>query len=331
MSKDKCPACDGRRLFKRSAQNPLLTADDWPYPVNTVFNAGAIRLQDGQTLLLARCEDLRGLSHLCAVRSEDGVTDWRIDQEPTFAPDVENYPEEIWGIEDPRITWIPDQQEYAIAYTAYSLGGPGVSLAFTSDFKKLRRTGMVMSPDDKDAALFPRRFDGRWVLIHRPVAPNRAAHIWISYSPDLKHWGDSHILLEARQGAWWDARKIGLCTPPLETAEGWLIFYHGVRETAHGSLYRLGAALIDLEDPRRVRLRGRPVAVRPRDGLRARRRRGRRRLPLRPDPRRRRRHAAPLLRRRRHQHLPGHRQPEGSAGVVEGMRAATRKGAVRRV
>ncbi len=256
MSKDKCLRCDGRRLFKRSAQNPLLTAEDWPYPVNTVFNAGAIRLQDGQTLLLARCEDLRGLSHLCAVRSADGISDWRVDEEPTFAPDVQNYPEEIWGIEDPRITWIPDQKEYAIAYTAYSLGGPGVSLAFTSDFRELRRTGMVMSPDDKDAALFPRRFDGRWVLIHRPVAPNRAAHIWISYSPDLKHWGDSHILLEARQGAWWDARKIGLCTPPLETAEGWLIFYHGVRETAHGSLYRLGAALIDLEDPRRVRLRG---------------------------------------------------------------------------
>jgi predicted GH43/DUF377 family glycosyl hydrolase len=115
---------------------------------------------------------------------------------------------------------------------------------------------MVMSPDDKDAALFPRRFDGRWVLIHRPVAMGRSAHIWISFSPDLKHWGDSHILLEARQGAWWDARKIGLCTPPLETPAGWLIFYHGVRETAHGSLYRLGAALIDLKDPRRVLLRG---------------------------------------------------------------------------
>jgi predicted GH43/DUF377 family glycosyl hydrolase len=63
------------------------------------------------------------------------------------------------------------------------------------------------------------------------------------------------VLIEARQGGWWDARKIGLCTPPLETAEGWLIFYHGVRETAHGSLYRLGAALLDLHEPRRVLLR----------------------------------------------------------------------------
>ena len=256
MSKDNCATCDGRRLFTRCAQNPLLTAEHWPYPVNSVFNAGATRLPDGETLLLARCEDLRGLSHLCAARSADGVTDWRIDPEPTILPDLVNHPEEVWGIEDPRITWIADQQEYTIAYTAYSLGGPGVSLAFTSDFKQVRRTGMIMSPDDKDAALFPRRFGGRWVLIHRPVSYGRPAHIWLSFSPDLKHWGDSHIMLEARQGAWWDARKIGLCTPPLETAEGWLIFYHGVRETAHGSLYRLGAALVDLEDPRRVLLRG---------------------------------------------------------------------------
>jgi predicted GH43/DUF377 family glycosyl hydrolase len=169
MDKDKLRFCDGRRLFVRSEHNPLLRAEDWPYPVNTVFNAGAARLRSGETLLLARCEDLRGLSHLCAARSADGVTNWRVDPEPTFLPDLKNYPEELWGIEDPRITWVPDQQEYAIAYTAYSAGGPGVSLAFTRDFRELRRMGMIMSPDDKDAALFPRRFDGRWVLIHRPT------------------------------------------------------------------------------------------------------------------------------------------------------------------
>ena len=255
MDKDALRSCDGRRLFVRSEHNPLLRAEDWPYPVNTVFNAGAVRLRSGETLLLARCEDLRGLSHLCAARSADGVTNWRVDPEPTFLPDLKNYPEELWGMEDPRITWVPEREEYAIAYTAYSAGGPGVSLAFTSDFKELRRMGMIMSPDDKDAALFPRRFDGRWVLIHRPVSPGHGAHIWISYSPDLRHWGDARVLIEARQGGWWDARKIGLCTPPLETAEGWLFFYHGVRETAHGSLYRLGAALLDLSDPRRVLLR----------------------------------------------------------------------------
>jgi predicted GH43/DUF377 family glycosyl hydrolase len=75
------------------------------------------------------------------------------------------------------------------------------------------------------------------------------AHLWISYSPDLRHWGSHKIILEARRGGWWDANKIGLCSPPIETAKGWLTIYHGVRQTASGSIYRLGLALFDLEHP----------------------------------------------------------------------------------
>ena len=90
-------------------------------------------------------------------------------------------------------------------------------------------------------------------MIHRPVsAGSSGAHIWLSFSPDLTHWGDHHILLHARRGAWWDANKIGLSPPPLETPEGWLLLYHGVRHTPGGCLYRLGLALLDLEDPCRV-------------------------------------------------------------------------------
>ncbi|MHC4591629.1 MAG: glycoside hydrolase family 130 protein [Planctomycetota bacterium] len=244
------------RFFQRSEHNPILTAHDWPYPVNSVFNAGAVRLDAGQTLLLARTEDLRGISHICAARSDDGVTGWQVDSTPTLLPDPANYPEEVWGIEDPRITYLPESEQYAVAYTSYSRGGPGVSLAFTQDFRSFRRMGMVLHPDDKDAALFPRRFDGRWALIHRPSSPHRPAHIWLSFSPDLKHWGDFQILLEAREGGWWDAGQVGLAVPPIETERGWLILYHGVKRTAAGALYRLGAALLDLEDPAKVIRRG---------------------------------------------------------------------------
>jgi predicted GH43/DUF377 family glycosyl hydrolase len=127
-------------------------------------------------------------------------------------------------------------------------------LATTEDFRTFKRLGPVMPPEDKDAALFPVRFNGRWAMIHRPVpGPYVAgAHIWISFSPDLKHWGDHRILLKARRGGWWDANKIGLSPPPLRTDQGWLILYHGVRTTASGCIYRLGLALLDLEDPRRV-------------------------------------------------------------------------------
>src|SRR5437016_9968517 len=156
-------------LFRRKHSNPILTAADWPYPVHTVFNAGATLLRDGTTLLLCRVEDRRGHSHLCAARAPDGVSSWPIDPVPTLRPDPENHPEELWGIEDPRITFMPELGRYAIAYTGFGKGGPGVSLALTEDFVHFERCGQVMQPDDKDAALLPRRIDGMFALVHRPI------------------------------------------------------------------------------------------------------------------------------------------------------------------
>lgn len=238
------------RLLRRHPDNPLLTSFDWPYFVNTVFNAGAVRLRSGETLLLCRVEDCSGRSHLCVARSADGVTDWTIDSSPTLLPDPENHREEEWGIEDPRIVWLAELGKYAVTYTCYSPAGPGVSLALTEDFRSFERLGNVMPPEDKDAALLPRRFGGRWAMIHRPVsASGGGAHIWISYSPDLKHWGDHTVVIRARRGPWWDANKIGISPPLVETPEGWLMMYHGVRMTPAGCIYRLGLALLDLEKP----------------------------------------------------------------------------------
>ncbi len=236
------------KLFHRHERNPILTAADWPYPVHSVFNPGATLLPDGTTLLLCRVEDRRGHSHFCVARSANGVDNWQIDPRPSLLADPEHYPEELWGIEDPRITYVPELGKYAIVYTAYTRDGPGVALAFTEDFVSFERYGVIMSPEDKDAALLPHRIGGHWALIHRPVSAPRA-HMWISYSPDLRHWGDHKLMLEARRGAWWDANKIGLSPPPIETPEGWLVIYHGVRQTASGSIYRLGLALFDLHTP----------------------------------------------------------------------------------
>lgn len=244
-----------KTLFHRHPRNPILTAADWPYPIHTAFNAGATRLKDGTTLLLCRVEDRRGISHLCAARSKDGVTDWQVDEQPTLSPKPERFPEELWGIEDPRITYVPDLKKYVIAYTAFTKGGPGVALASTEDFKKFKRLGLVMQPDDKDAALLPRKFEAGYALIHRPVT-DLGANMWISYSPDLVNWGNHRLLLPARRGAWWDANKIGLSPPPIETPRGWLVLYHGVRQTCAGCLYRLGLALFDLANPEVCLLRG---------------------------------------------------------------------------
>lgn len=240
--------CEGLPLLTRCSGNPILTRQNWPYPINSVFNAGAVRLPDGDTLLLCRVEDRRGLSHLCAARSANGIDGWRIDARPTLMASPREYPEEIWGIEDPRITYVPELEQYAVAYTSFARGGPGVSLALTKDFKSFQRLGVIMPPEDKDAALLPYRIDGYWAMIHRPMTTT-GAHMWISYSQDLRHWGSHKVILEARRGGWWDANKIGLCSPPIETSRGWLTIYHGVRRTASGSIYRLGLALFDLKRP----------------------------------------------------------------------------------
>lgn len=242
-------------LLHRHAGNPILTAAAWPYAVHTVFNAGATRLADGTTLLLCRVEDRSGLSHLCAARSANGVDGWVIDPEPTLRPDPERHPEELWGIEDPRITFVEELGRYAVAYTAFGKGGPGVALALTEDFRSFERLGLALQPEDKDAALLPRRVDGSFALLHRPMTHGRG-DIWMSFSPDLRNWGRHRPVLQARRGGWWDANKVGLSPPLIETPRGWLMLYHGVRQTASGSIYRLGVALLDLHQPERCLSRG---------------------------------------------------------------------------
>ncbi|MGI5835977.1 MAG: glycosidase [Chloroflexota bacterium] len=259
IEQDRVAASDvirPKELFGRYPGNPILTASDWPYPINVTFNPAATLLADGTTLLLCRVEDRRGSSHLCAARSRNGLDGWEIDLEPSLAPEPEKHPEEAWGIEDARITYVPEAESYFVAYTSYSCVGPGVSLAITSDFHNFERLGQILPPENKDAALFPRKIGGYWAMIHRPVIGGCNAHIWVSYSPDLIYWGRHKIVLPTRPGPWWDSARVGLSCPPIETDEGWLLIYHGVKMTVAGAVYRVGLALLDLDDPQRCIARG---------------------------------------------------------------------------
>lgn len=248
-------------LFQRYKGNPILTPENWPYPANSVMNPAAIQLNN-ETLLLVRVEDMRGFSHLTVARSPNGFTDWEIDSEPTLRAN-QNSKEEKWGLEDPRIIWLEEQKQYAITYTSFSEGGPVVSLSITKNFKTFARLGVLLPPEDKDACLFPRRFKGRFALIHRPVVRGEA-HIWLSFSPDLKHWGDHMALIRTRP-AYWDCHRVGLACQPVETSEGWLMFYHGVRNTTAGAIYRVGLVLLDLDEPWKVIRRGDEWVLGPRE------------------------------------------------------------------
>ena len=241
-------------LFTRYRGNPLLSPNRWPYTVNAVMNAGAAEVE-GSTVLLCRVEDRRGLSHLTVARSRNGFSNWVVDEKPLLEADPElEY--ECWGVEDPRITWVEELKLWVIAFTSFGPGGPGLSLATTRDFRTVERLGLVRAPEDKNGALLPHRVGGDFILFHRPVTHlTHRADIWLSRSKDLELWHPPEPVMGARPGGWWDSARIGIGPPPLETSEGWLMIYHGVRQTVAGALYRAGLALLDLEEPTRVRRR----------------------------------------------------------------------------
>ena len=242
---------NGSELFHRHPSNPLLTAADWPYAVNSVFNPAAAQV-NGETVILARVEDLRGISHLTVARSANGVDGWAIEPEPLLV--AAGASTEQWGFEDARVVFVPELDRWVITCTAYGPAGPAVFLATTEDFTTVERHGIVRQPEDKNAALLPHRIDGKWILFHRPKTEYGGGHgeILLSRSPDLHSWSAPEQVLQPRRGAWWDSVRIGIGPPPLRTEHGWLIVYHGVKETVGGSIYRVGLALTDLDEPTRL-------------------------------------------------------------------------------
>ncbi len=237
-------------LFHR-LQNPILTPErwpkDWPYRISGVYNPGAVEFNGG-IILLVRVEDTRCYSHLALARSEDGKTNWEIDSEPALIPREEEN-EERFGLEDPRVIWCEELERYLITCVSFCKdetdNPPTVSIISTDDFDSFKRVCRPVLSSDKDAALFPERIDGSFVLVHRP-SRQHCRDIRVSFSEDLEEWGHSRVLLSVRPGSW-DGHRIGLGPPPLKTKEGWLILYHGVRQTSSGGIYRVGLALLDLE------------------------------------------------------------------------------------
>lgn len=238
--------------FRRHPANPILTAADWPHSVNAVFNPAAVEI-DGETVLLARVEARTGISHLTVARSTNGIDNWSVDEVPLLAPTEGNYDEQ-WGFEDARAVWVEELDTHVITCTAYGPAGPAVYLAKSKDFRTIERLGVVVAPEDKNAALLPERVGGKWILFHRPTSGFGNVHpgISLSRSPDLVTWSPPESVMHPRTGAWWDSLRIGLGPPLIKTEHGWLLIYHGVKETVSGGIYRVGLALLDLEEPTHV-------------------------------------------------------------------------------
>lgn len=236
-------------LVKRFDGNPILTKNDVPYQVATVHNAGVVK-HNGEYIMLFRSHKHTGRSILGLARSEDGFN-FKVDPKPFMVPSIQpGFAEyEEYGVEDARITFIDG--EYLITYSAYSRHGVRIGLAKTIDWKTVERVSLITQADYRNTVIFPEKFNGLYARLDRPHSEISPWSIWISYSPDLIHWGESKVVMKPEQYHW-DEMKIGPGAPPIKTPKGWLSIYHGVFPTMDGSVYRLGVALHDLKDPSKI-------------------------------------------------------------------------------
>jgi predicted GH43/DUF377 family glycosyl hydrolase len=160
-------------------------------------------------------------------------------------------PWEVWeefGIEDPRATEI-DGHQY-ILYTAVSGYGHLIALAETKNFETFTRIAPVSEPGNKDGVLFPQKVGGLYARLDRPIG-NEVGSVWVSYSPDLVHWGRSEFVFGPRARCW-DSHRVGASAPPILTKFGWLEIYHGVKMTSAGPIYRAGAVMLAKDNPAKV-------------------------------------------------------------------------------
>ena len=236
-------------VIERYKNNPILTKDDVPYPVATVHNA-AVTKYNGKYIMIFRSHLKNGRSILGKAESDDGFS-FRVADKPFMVPAkkgvFKDYEE--FGVEDPRITFI--ENRFLITYSAYSRHGVRVGLAESEDLKDVERVSFITEADYRNVVIFPEKFNGLYARLDRPHSEIVPWSIWISYSHDLKFWGESRMIIKPLQYHW-DEMKIGPGAPPLKTKKGWLNIYHGVFRTMDGSVYRLGAALHDLKDPSKI-------------------------------------------------------------------------------
>ena len=224
--------------------NPIIKpVREHPWESRYVFNTAMIRLGSRiHYFYRAMGEDM--ISRLGYASSEDG---YNIDERlphPVFEPST---PLEKYGCEDPRLSVMGDK--CLMTYTAYGdiyqIGITSISVddLLGKNWEWGERCFPFPNVRNKNAVIFPRRINGRYVMFHR-LEPD----IHVAYSDDLWNWDGSSLVMSPRPDRW-DSLKIGAAGPPIELDEGWLLVYHGVDSS---QVYRLGATILGRNDPERV-------------------------------------------------------------------------------
>jgi len=243
----------------RHSENPIIRRNPVK-GVSRIFNS-AVAPFDGKFVGVFRAETVNGRPHLHLGWSEDGLH-WKIDEERILFVDEEGKPYQPRYAYDPRLVKI-EGSYYIIWCTDFY--GASIGLAKTDDFKTFIRLENPFLPFNRNGVLFPKRINGNFVMLSRPSDSGHTpfGDIFLSESPDLKYWGKHrHVMSKGGKG-WWSNVKIGGGPAPIETTEGWLLFYHGVTGTCNGLVYSMGAAILDPDEPSRVKYRSENFVLTP--------------------------------------------------------------------
>jgi len=244
----------------RYSKNPVIPRDIIPC-ANSVLNSAAIPFENGFAGMFhigSKCRNMR----LHTGKSKDGFN-WDIEHEPIkFTRTNDDIEEFIEGY-DPRVAKIDDK--YYITW-CNSFHGPTIGIAYTYDFKTFHQMENAFLPCNRNGVLFPRKINGKFVMLNRPSDNGHTpfGDIFLSQSPDLTFWGQHRFVMGTfGDKCNWQSTKIGPGTVPIETTEGWLIFYHGVLTSCNGFVYFMGGALLDIDKPWEVLYRTEPYLLAP--------------------------------------------------------------------
>ena len=233
----------------RYSENPIIRRDSLSNS-NSIFNSAAVPFKD-KFAGVFRCDDRRREMRLHGGFSDNGF-DWNIHEDPITWNLEGSAPEQPSYGYDPRVCWIEDR--YWVTWCS-GYHGPCIGIGFTHDFREFQMVENALLPFNRNGVLFPRRIDGAYVMLSRPSDNGHTpfGEIFLSRSDDMVHWGRHRHVMAGEQPR--ESTKIGAGPVPIETTEGWLLFHHGVLTSCNGFVYHFGAALLDLEEPWKVRLR----------------------------------------------------------------------------
>lgn len=244
----------------RHPANPVIPRD-LTATSNSIFNSAVVPFR-GEFAGVFRCDDTSRRMNIHAGRSKDGIH-WTIGNEPiNFIKSDPSLPDSEYKY-DPRVVWVEDRY-WIIWCNGYH--GASIGMGYTFDFEKFHQLENPLMPYNRNGVLFPRKIGKNFALLSRPSDSGHTpfGDIFYSESPDMTYWGKHrHVMSTLGSQSLWQSTKVGAGPSPIETTEGWLLFYHGVLNSCNGFVYSFSACLLDLEEPWKVIARARPYLISP--------------------------------------------------------------------